>query len=154
VHQLSETATTLLRRAGWFPGRLATDDVIEQWIAQRTFPQETPGLPLVKELNDLQAMFPRPNDPTQSEPCWFEIGLSCGASQHAYLNRIGEALRAKVISFGLIDHAVLLVLAEDGMVYAAFESSLFAVGEDVHDALNGLATGRAFREMTLERRIV
>jgi hypothetical protein len=151
MHELTQQSRDLLTGAGWFPGRSTVVLEAEDWIRNRGFPPDAPGLNLVRELEDLQVAFPNPHVPPATQTCTFAIGLIQGTDAH--LDQIGATLGETVISFGLFDDGFLLVLTASGRVFGALERAIFDLGEDVCDAINRLSAARPpeRREMLVER---
>jgi hypothetical protein len=155
--ELSPTADRVLRAAGWFPGRKGEADTgpsrplssLDKSLAERRFSDTVPGFALARELDDIEIQIPNPHNPPHKDDLAFGVFYCFGPPEnpHKYLDDIGKALGTRVTGFGLIKPDFLLVLAEDGRAYGAYERSLFYVADSIEGAINSLIQGRELRQL-------
>jgi hypothetical protein len=146
--RISEVTAEALQAAGWDPVRKIDVTKYEKALEVEGYPRVPAALDFLGSFGGLEIVHPNPRakgsmkrivlDPERAI-AQFDFGWA-----REYMDRLGQSLSA----IGTAASGYLLLLMnEDGAVYAGFDDLLYFVGRDALEALDNLCCGREYPEV-------
>ena len=139
---LSARTRDILRSAGWEPERRCDITKYEAAYSSKGYPIIRLVLEFLREFGDLTLSYPHFRNPEAMDGCNFRAVEACAWDRpwlRGYEKHIGQLIVP--IGHAFSDH-MLLVMAEDGAVFACLEDMVCKVGENASAALNALCEGQ------------
>lgn len=149
MQRFSTDTKFLLIKAGWQEGRKVDITRYKQVLIEEGFEIPNCVITLLQEFGGLRIVHPHAKVPGKTDDFIFEIDkATCyhlgGLVKGNYSHRIGKKL---CIIGEACDAHMLLVMSDDGEVFAGFDDFLCYVGASGDDAIESLCSGRNLREI-------
>lgn len=139
---LSIESKKRLEAAGWREGRDIDVAQYEAAYVSKGYPLNPHAIRFLREFGGLALVYPHFRDKAAMDGCNFRADEACAWDRpwlRAYEQHLGQCIVP--VGHAFRDH-MLLVMSEDGAVYACFEDTVCKVGEEGRLAINVLCEGK------------
>jgi hypothetical protein len=147
--EFSRPTMSVLREAGWQPGRQVDTTQYLHLLQSEGYEPSRAVDDFLRDFGGIRVVFPRRNVPGQNEEFHFDPAIAAHHASPGWVKSYSARVGAQLCPIGEAGRGyMLLTMDPTGRVFAGYDDLLWKVGNTGRDAIEALSSERKLEAIT------